>query len=228
MTIALGFLSVIVFLLYVKLVNTIKTGLPNVVYADRNGVTDNPPINFIDTWTNKTINFKVGQEVVSIAGLPVHICIKYVSSISYQYKLLLDTMEYNPVDEVDKFNHYKSYIGVLDNLAEMIYQLCHPYVKNKNRLRNTLLKETYNNMTFIMDVCEQVTDYWKTVKKKALLLARGTTLQETVGEAQSWNSLKVDNDGKILMKPRYANFWNSRMRKTKEQKEQTNSIEKVN
>ncbi len=193
--------------------------IPNVVYADRTGLAVNPPQFFIDTWTNKTINFKFQNskdidEVVSIAQLPVFVCMKYIDKISQYFEILNIGLENTPKDKIERYKRDKAVQTMIRAISLLIWQLSKGFVKDKKRLKTILLKESEDNILLIMDICEQILDYWKLVKKKALLLARGQTLRQTVGGESSWDNVKADSDGKLLRQPRFGHYWNLQRKKT--------------
>lgn len=215
----MGLIIIVLMRAVVKL-RRMDISIPNVVYTDRTGIAYNPPQFFIDTWTNKTINFRFKNsknidEVVSIGQLPVFVCLKYIDRISNYFELLNIGLENDPKNEKDRYKRDKAVQTVLKEIAVLIWKLSKGHVKDKKRLKQILIKETESNIILIMDICENVLDYWKLVKKKALLLARGQTLQATVGEGSSWDNVTADLDGKILRKPRFVHYWNLRKKRTK-------------
>lgn len=198
-----------------------------IIYADRSGIGVNPPTQFIDVWANKTINFKLGgstdpEFVVSIAQLPIFMCMDYVKRISHLFQLLCEYLEVKPQDEIKKLKLDALYIEIFNNIINNIYELSHPFIKNKKRFRKLLFEECQKDVHLTIHICEQVSDYWKLVKKKAQILGQATTLRQMHGVDTLWSNTNLDAKGKILRGARFGKFWNSYKSKMKKSSEQTN------
>jgi len=187
---------------------------PQLIYIDRDGIDQNPPRHFIESWTNKTINFKLDKFTISIAQIPIHKNLRYLKKIAEYHNLLIKYVEYEPQNKIDEMRANLLYKQTYERIIELIYELSYQLVKKKKRFKKALYKKAESDVLWTLDVCEQVSDYWKLVKKKALLLAGQATLRQTVGEHCSWNSVNFDTGERISIKSRFGKFWNSVPRET--------------
>lgn len=177
-------------------------GKPLIQYIDTSGIGINPSQNFVETWTGKTLNIRVSDKhILSIADLPAVIAYNYLDKISALY----DAM--NRITADDKLNQTTKAAQMLNlhNGAKwMIYKMCIKTSRVKRGFKRAFFERSKNDFMFIIDAAEQVTDYWRLVKRKALLLSRGATLRQTDGYSSTWDTLSLDKAGKTLIQPRFA------------------------
>lgn len=176
---------------------------PYLVYVDTGGINKNPPA-YIDTWRGKTINFKLDKYIVTISQLPFLMCLNHMRQIENLFRLLKENLEYKSESKQDKILHQIKYVTIYKTIIQIIYKLSKRFVDNKHGYKKALYKKAKQDVTWMMDVIEQTLDYWGYVKKKINLLAKGSTLRQMGGENFTWNSLEMDRQGKILLKPRFA------------------------
>jgi hypothetical protein len=175
------------------------------VYIDTTGIESNPPKNYIDVEQNKTINFKLGVDSISICHLPIKLNIKYIEKIAYIWELINAESEYKSKSKIEDFSHKVRQGLYYKQATSLIYGLSKHFVDKKRRFKKALFKRSKQDTDFIMDITEQVFNFWLYRKKKALMLSQSQTLLSTVGSTSTWNSLNLDNQGKTLIKPRFAN-----------------------
>lgn len=179
-------------------------------YIDTSGIGTNPPL-FIDTWQGKTINFRVDDKhIIHIPHMRPQQCFGHLKAIAAYYKILTAQAEKVAANKKEErqdkiINAYAYY-----RIIVLIYNLSKDFVKNKRRYFKALHARGKNDVAFILDVTEQVIDYWTYIKKKLSLLATASSLRiSTNGGRSSWDSVKLASDGKISIRPRYESFWNA-------------------
>lgn len=187
----------------------VKIAAPNLVYVDREGIQKNPPQYFIDAYTNKVINFKVNDFIITIAQIPIFPNLNYLKLMAEYHSILIKYVDVMPTNEKDKLEADRVYKEAYERIIDLIFHLSYQFVKNKKKYKKQLYQRCHIDVLFTLDICEQISDYWKLIKKKALLLSSQTTLRQTVGEGFSWNSVDLGTGKRITIKPRYAQFWNS-------------------
>jgi len=179
-----------------------KTGKPQEpVYVDRSGIVANPPT-YIEVWKNKTINFKLGKESISINQIPILDCLRYVDGIAGLYAQLVGEINTVPTNDAEKMLHQYRYISTYNQIVKMIFKLSRPHAKNKRRFKRELFKRANTDMQFFLSICEEVSDYWRFMGKQIALLSQGKTIKMTHGARSTWNNSNVDDQGKISIKPR--------------------------
>lgn len=195
---------VIIYLLYK--INELEKDIKekDVMYVDTSGISENPMINFIDVWKGKTINFQLDKYIVHIAHLPALTCIRYIENIAYFYTLLKDNLEYKSTGRIDKIKNEAAYLNTYNSIVELVYKLSKQFVNNKSGYRKALRNKSKNDIVFMCEICEQILNYWTYVKKKIQILGKGTTLQQMAGGQLSWDSLNLDGNGTISLKPRFV------------------------
>lgn len=174
------------------------------VYVDTTGIDINPPQNYIDVEQNKTINFKLGRESISICHLPIKLNVKYLEKIAYLYKLIIQESEYVTKGKIDEVAHQFRYRALYNQTTQLVYGLSKSFVNSKRKFKRDLFRRAKDDTDFIMDIIEQIINFWLYRKKKAQMLAQNQTLLSTVGSAYTWSSLTLDSHGRRLIKPRYA------------------------
>lgn len=207
-----GAFALLAVILHIRKVNILKSKIaaPNIVYVDREGIDTNPPQHFIETFKNIVMNIKVDDEYTfTVAQIPFLKNLRYLKLMGDFHRLLVDQLEYEPKDDEDRIKSDLIYKEVYMRIIGIIYDLSYQFVKNKKKYRKRLYDRCENDVLFTLDICEQVSDYWKLVKKKALLLGQEATLRQTVGEEFSWNLVKMDTKKAILTKSRYGPYWNT-------------------
>lgn len=175
--------------------------------VDLSGITKNPP-SFIETWQGKSINFKLDKYIVSITQLSITDCIFYIENIAKSFALMKEILTVEKTDKKTDLMMNVTFLTLYKNLINIVYKLSKPYCK-KWRYEKALYKKAMKDIIWFVDIVEQILDYWMYIKKKIFLLAKGQTLRQTVGESYSWNSLKLDGNGKILIRPRFESFLNA-------------------
>lgn len=187
------------------------------IYVDRSGIESNPPVNFIDVESNRTINFKVGGQDISICHLPWMEGIGAIKKIATLFTYMKQALDANTQDKREELSNNVFYANSYRTIVALIYELAKPHAKNKRKLKKALLKKSKDDTMFIIGVCQEIVDYWRYMGKLIALLAKGTTVRETVGSAFTWKDLNPDNDGKILIKQRFVPCTPTHGFKTKKQ-----------
>jgi hypothetical protein len=195
---------VLIFLLYriVQLFNRIKK-CEYEVYVNTAGITSNPP-RFIELTEGKTINFRLGKEVVSISQISFNKGMETIERIQNLFTILSERIGHQPENEADKIKHNFLKINTYNLIVKEIYELSKPFARSKGKLKKELYKRAKKDTLFIMRICEQVLDYWIYVGKYTALLSKGKTLRQTFGGDATWNSINWDTTGKIDIRPRYG------------------------
>jgi hypothetical protein len=163
---------------------------PEVVYVDKSGITSIKDMNFLDVKKKKTLNFKVGKEAFSITQIKVMQTLTIFDEMVLNFQRLKAVQESKVEAKMKQIYYNKIYADI----GELIYQLALPISKSKKRLKKEILLMVRNDVESVLDIASNIINYWLPVKKKALLLAKGTTLQQTAGKGSSWNSVAVDMD----------------------------------
>jgi len=164
---------VIFYLLYKNRELAKKILKPEIQYVDTSGIIENPPKNYIDVRRNKTINFKLDKYTVSVCHLPVLRGISYVEIISSLYLSFLKSVENKPSGKIMQLAKtlvvYKTYMQIV----KVLYMLTKSFVDKKIGYKKALFKRAKDDSEFIMDICEQINDYWMLVKKKTFFSGKG-------------------------------------------------------
>jgi len=196
-----------------------KKSIIEYVYVDTTGIEENPPKNYIDVEQNKTINFNLDGESISICHLPIKLNVKYIEKIAYIYKLICQESEFVSKSKIEEFTHKVRYNILYTQSTKLVYGLSKNFVNRKRKFKRNLFKRSKRDTDFIMDIVEQILNFWMYRKKKALMLSQSQTLLSTVGKAYTWSSLSLDSRGKASIKPRFANASHMAGTKTTELKE---------
>lgn len=175
-----------------------------VQYVDTSGIAQNPP-SYIDVWEGKTINFKLDKWDIKIPQMKPDWCFKYLRRFAINYKLLLEQAEKETTSRLDQL----IYAGAYANVVRCIYGLSKHFISNKRKFRKALSARSRNDIMFILDISEQIYDYWIYVKKKIALLSNQTTLRKMAGASFADGSCKLDTDGKIYAIPRFESGLNT-------------------
>ena len=207
MAIAVG----VSFFILLRKVHNLKYALKNrpINYIDRSGVKSTKEMNFVDLKVGKTINFKVGDQVVSIGHLPWTTCLQYITKITALYNLLAEMTEFKPKDNIEELKQNIRYDQIYKEICKLIYQVSYGFAGKKFGYKRRFMKQAREDIGFVTGICEQIIDYWNPVKKKLKLLANGQTLASTLGGRFTWSSLELDRAGKVLIKPRFGNSLNT-------------------
>jgi hypothetical protein len=200
-----GIIALSIFCLYLLLqLQTEKRRLsePDIRYVDISGVTSNPPENFVETWQGRTLNIKVNDKhCVIIPHLPAPESLHYIEAISREYAIIntaIDTMKHVGMEGLQRqaILHF-SY----KRLVLFIYKLSKSF--GKIGYKKELYKKAKHDVIWLMEVTENILDYWKLIKKKIIFQTKGQTLRETAGYHTTWTDYKLDKQGKRLAEPRY-------------------------
>jgi len=166
------------------------------IYIDTSGIRKNDPKNFIDIWRGKTLNIKIDDKYhIIISDMPFLYAINHLERMAAIYDSLRQTLKI----EVSQTAKNQVLLKVYNIAINHLYKMCLPYCKHKFGLKKALHNKASNNMMWLLSVCEEITDYWRVTEKKLELLGTGETLRGTAGQMFSWDSLKVDDQGKILI-----------------------------
>ena len=173
-------------------------------YIDRSGIPGNPAVSFIDVWTGKVINIIFGKWKITFSQIPAPEGINILHILSGCHAGLRNAIKetegkVSPIDQ-------KTYILYYSSIIELIYRLSAPHINIFKRYfyRKALKRQAMENVAWLLDVVENLVDYWSSVKKKIELLSQGKTLFQTVGARYTWSSYSVDGEGMISIKPRFA------------------------
>lgn len=169
-------------------------------YVDTSGIQVNPP-KFIETWQGKTINFKLNEYVVSICQLPIIYTFKKYETITSIWTEMVNLLK----TEKNMMNSIR-YMALYNQLISSIYDLSKHFVNKRFGYKKVLFKKGSTDMLFILGVCEEIFDYWSYIKKKILLLARGTTNNQTPGEISTIDLSKMGELTQRFVKPRFESI----------------------
>ena len=182
-------------------------------YIDTGGINKNPPA-FIETWANKTINFKLGKHVVSINHLPIIENLEYIGKIGESYKVIkhgLDEVANNPLGNLDKKTLYLAhYMSIVD----IIYKLSKPFTK-KWGYKKAFYKKANTDSNWIFGLSEQILDYWLYMGKMLGALAKTKTPRMIYGEFLTSDNLKWDSRNRRLITPRFGFIPKSKLKRLK-------------
>jgi hypothetical protein len=178
-----------------------KIAKPETVYVDTSGIAINPP-SFIDTIKNKTINFKVDDIEIKICHLSVVNGLNKIERIASLFMRLNQLFEIESNNKLDEMKSNLLKDAIFKQIVHQLYLLSKPFCKKKRKLKKRLLKLAKNDVEQVLLITEQVFDFWRYVKKLIALLARGSTLNQMVGERYTWSSYETDLTGKLIIKPR--------------------------
>lgn len=196
------FLSVAcLFLLILYLNARSKIGKLEIRYVDTSGIVKNPP-SFIETWRNKTINFKFGKETISIPHLPIIENVQVISKLAGSFKVLSDGMSNEAIENVGETRKNTYYVVHYFNIVDMIYRISKPFAKGWF-FKYRFYKKALEDSNFIFGIAEQVFDYWQNMGKLLEVLSKGATPRMIYGESLSSPHLSWGKDGKRLIKPRF-------------------------
>lgn len=171
-----------------------QTGDP--IYIDTSGISTNDPKNYIDIWRGKTLNIKINDKFDIIIGdMPFIFAIRHLERIASIYTSLNESRKLETSQKTKDIILLKVY----DILVNELYKICFQFSKKKVGLRRAIYERGLNDIIWLLSTCEEITDYWRVIEKKFQLLGRGETLKETAGAMFTWDSLKVDEQGKILI-----------------------------
>lgn len=166
-------------------------------YIDKSGVKSIREMTFLDTATNKTINYKIGNKHISIAGISWNECLGYISNIALLYQYLVD-------GKTDNYENNTRYLLAVDKLIGLILNLSKRFTKIDRKTQREFRKKSRENVHHIISISEDIIDFWNPVKKKIQILSKAKTLRSTLGDSFTWSSLEMDKVGKILIKPRFV------------------------
>lgn len=200
----------VVFILFVLKIKSLKNIIKKndfIQYIDTSGIIENPP-NFIEVWQGKTLNIKFNKYDIKIPFFGALESIKYIEKISKNYSVMINMINYKSLSNYDDIVKQVEYLKAYTNIFNAVYDISKKFIKNKKRYLKDLKYKFFNDIIFGLEISEQLFNYWKVVKKKIIYLASATTLRETDGESYTWNSLNLDLQGNISVKPRYESFWN--------------------
>lgn len=200
-------MGAVIILLLINIWHLKAINPPEKIYIDKSGIGKNPPELFIDTWKNKTLNIKIDDKYyVSFCKLSILESLGHIENIATYYKVLEELSKYQPLNKVDEKVKYANIVKAYSAIIYYIYILTKPIVNKKYGFKKALYAKAEKDEGWLFDTCEQLFDYWMPLKKKLHLLARQQTLRQTVGERFTWNTLAMDREGRILIKPRSQNL----------------------
>lgn len=173
------------------------------ILVDQSGIDKNPPVHFIDVWQNKTMNIKMGKYIITIPHLPVLFCLRHIGDIQRANQFMVQVVK-NGGAKTEKES--SEYLGAYVFLVKKMYALSKPFVNRRWGFKSAFYRKSFEDITWLLSYCEEILNYWKVVEKKNELLARATTLYEIGGGRFMWNSLNMDDQGTIKLKPRFGNI----------------------
>ena len=174
------------------------------VYVDTIGLEKSIPKNFIEVRRNVTINFKVGKYEVHIPQLPIWTCLNEIKRISHMFGRMNELARREYKTEAERIADSIRYVATQNQIIDMVINISMPFVNRKWGFKRTFRKECKRDALLLLNICENVFDYWQTVKKKLFFLSRQETLKSTGGSFMQWSKVKMDVQEKILMGPRYG------------------------
>jgi hypothetical protein len=172
------------------------------VYVNTEGVVSNPP-NFMELMEGKTINFKLGKEIIHIPQISFIKGINTIDKIITLVNMLSEQMKIKSIDKIQEMKNNVYKMKTYNAIVYQIYDLSKNFVNNKGRFKKELFNKAKNDYVFILSICEEVIDFWSYVGKIMALLAKGKTKRMIHGEGASLRFLNTDINGKIEIKPRY-------------------------
>lgn len=204
--IMVGLFFLVVYLVGVILDLRKKVQKPETVYIDTSGIDSNPP-KMLETWQNKTINIKVTDKVcVSIPHFKALDCIRYIKEIADYYKILLEKLEIEHKNKSQKLIGDLQYMVAYRQLCAWIYKLSKQFSNNKWKFKRAFFKRVKADFNFILNVSEEVLDYWSFVKKKLIFLASETTDRQKQMDGKASILSYSIKDGRLMssIKPRFG------------------------
>lgn len=130
-----------------------------------------------------------------------------VPKIQVMFNAINDTLKKAEDYNIESIAYIKSLARVKfykDELIKHFYTLTSRFVKNKKAYEKHLIEQSNISIGWLIETCSNIIDYYTTSKKKIQLLQKGTTVRQTLGDNLSWDSIKMDEHGKKLLKPRYV------------------------
>jgi hypothetical protein len=177
----------------------VARGRPVVRYVDTSGSAARV---FADVWRGKTLNFQLTKRhAVVVPHVTVPHGINWLERVAalYQQVKAINSAELSGKEKkVAQVMRYAVYLETV----RAVYQLTKPFARFG--YRRALYSRAKKDMVWMLDVIEQIVDFWILVKKKIDLLANGQTLRLTDGAQSTWDGWKVDSTGKRSIQPRFA------------------------
>jgi hypothetical protein len=173
-------------------------------YIDRSGITGNQAYNFIDVWGGKVMNIRFKKWVITFSQIPAIEGLNNLNLLSGCHAGLLSAVT-SKGEKVTRIEQ-KTFMLYYSSIIEILYRLSAPHVPALKRFfyRRDLFAHALKDTAWTLDIVENLIDYWTTIKKKIEMLSKGKTLTATIGGRYSWNSLKTDTAGNILIRPRFG------------------------
>jgi hypothetical protein len=198
---------IILRLIYRLVLVNLKLQKQEPVYVDTSGIDENPP-KFIEVVKNKTINFVLGKEKISIMHLSVTKGLNRIEKIAGLFYRLHEEFKKEYNTKLQKLAHTAIKKSIYNQIVIELYKLCKPFAKRKRRFRKELYKKASNDFEWTCLVIEQVFDYWAYVGKLQALLSRGGSIRQILGGNFSWSYTDWGLSGKPLIKPRFVSSMN--------------------
>ena len=180
--------------------NFLRRNRAEIRYVDTSGTTSRA---YSDVWRGKTLNFKLSsRHDIVVPHVTVPDGIRFLETIATGLALMNMLAEQKGKTELDeKIIKMRSYSAYLDTV-KALYNLTKPFAKLGYRI--ALYRRASKDFVWVLDVIEQVIDFYRAIDKKKKLLAQAETLRRTAGETSTWSGLKLDKDGKSCIEPRFG------------------------
>ena len=172
-------------------------------YIDRSGILKNPPT-FLETWQNKTINFKYDGVEIKIGHLPIKENLEYITKISGHFSVLKQSAETFYNRPFTKEEGSAVYIASYKAIVDLLFTLSKPHIKKSLFYKKRFYAKANQDADFVFGICQEIFDYWQNMGKLRGAMERGLSPRLMYGERLFSDRLKWDKDGERLIVPRYA------------------------